>query len=397
MSLACALVAALLALTPPSAASASALDRVAFTVETVKGSPVHASPVLQHDNASSSGDRLLFGTLEPACRLYSIDGRTGEVLWSYEAGSGDERCGLRTVPVVDLANGLLHSATDNNTFFALPLRSGGEPAWTLRRPSVVCTDTPVRLRACEIYSTALLLRGMRLQGSEDGHMRALEAATGKVLWDFTAGGMVNGAPVLVSETDIAFGSDDRNFYRMDATTGKVKAKLPHCGRMDTRPALNAKDGLVYFTCFRPDDNPGDHPNGTVYAVDVETWTEKWKIDGPTGVPLYVPEEDLVVIGDNTGAVFALEPATGKRVWTAKDLPTQAEFFGNFVYDKQRRLLYGGNLGKSIMAVQAADGKLAWSMQLDGLIASQEGSPISRDGKLLYVGTYAGTLYALKLD
>lgn len=98
----------------------------------------------------------------------------------------------------------IHVGTDKNGFIVLDATSG-DVVWSRMEPLAICTDSG-KHRPCEVYSTALVLprprppgwsQKIRVQGSEDGTVRAFDAATGEhtCIWNKTVGAEVNGSPV----------------------------------------------------------------------------------------------------------------------------------------------------------------------------------------------------------
>src|SRR3990172_9165077 len=83
----------------------------------------------------------------------------------------------------------------------------------------------------------------------------------ELLWKFKAGGSGISAPI-VDRGAVFVGSDDNNLYAIDAATGKLKWQYTALGKVYT-PA--AKDGLVFAASF--DNN--------IYALD-SNGNLRWK-------------------------------------------------------------------------------------------------------------------------
>ena len=72
------------------------------------------------------------------------------------------------------------------------------------------------------YSSPTVADGVVYVGSSsiDGHPYALDAATGKLLWRYEAGGRVYSSPT-VADGVVYVGSDDGHLYALDAATGET--------------------------------------------------------------------------------------------------------------------------------------------------------------------------------
>ncbi len=236
----------------------------AHTAHTQPG-PVHASPVILNDT-------VLFSTLEPDCALYRLNTSTGDVLWRYSAPHRDtvdpssSRCGLRATPRISgTATGShhVHIGSDNNSFIALDAASG-DVVWTQLEPAAECIDSGAA-RPCEVYSAALIVpwptssgagpHDVRIQGSEDGTIRAFDAASGEHIWNKTVGDEANGSPVVnpANGSQIAIAADDGYLYCLEVETGEECGRLATCGGMDTMPSVDQVNNILFYTCYYPPD------------------------------------------------------------------------------------------------------------------------------------------------
>jgi len=185
--------------------------------------------------------------------------------------------------------------------------------------------------------------------SADDTVRALEAATGELVWRFTAGGPIRFAP-SVADGNVYVASDDGWLYCLNAGTGELVWRFQGApdddqilgnGRMISRwpcrsDALVVHE-LVYFTA-------GMWPTEGVYvyAVDAKTGKERWCNDssgaiyvdlphpGATGFSGVAPQGYLLVQEDT------LLVATGRCVPAAFDRHT-----GRLLYYKPASALYHG--------------------------------------------------------
>jgi len=132
-------------------------------------------------------------------------------------------------------------------------------------------------------------------------------------------------------------------------------------------------------------------NKSVYGLNINDGTQKWVFAGSTdrliggaaihGDTVYVPSADnslyALNVSDGTPKGGQWPFKTGEGLW-ATPLVTDD-------------VLYVPSMDHSLYAV-LPDGSLKWKKELNGALA---GSPaLSADGKTLYIGSLADTLYAL---
>lgn len=180
-----------------------------------------------------------------------------------------------------------------------------------------------------VLSSPALSGGLVYFGSDDKNLYAIDASTGAEKWKFSTGGPVRSSPAVVAGT-VYFGSYDGNFYALEATSGKLKWKFETAGEKQfeakglhgylpraqtvpdlwdfflSSPAVDA--GLVYF-------GSGD---GNVYALDAETGQLKWKF-ATQGVVHSSPAVagGVVYFGSWDSYLYALDAATGQEKWKFK--------------------------------------------------------------------------------
>eukprot|EP00038_Savillea_parva_P012083 m.202138 g.202138 ORF g.202138 m.202138 type:complete len:414 (-) comp21684_c0_seq1:353-1594(-) len=392
--------------------------RVAYKVPTSGSSPVQASPLTAlvptaHQGLPSTPEDLspavLYATLEPDCTVNAVDATSGQLLWRYAvrrrdtADPADSRCGIRGSMRLSPDGSLVHLGTDNNTFVAVRT-ADGTLAWNYSAPSSLACLNRGKNTTCEVYATALLVpwpghanATIRIQGSEDGHVRAFDAASGALVWDVDLGSEVDGTAVVnpVNGSEVIVGADDGQLYCLAIATGNRCGTFPSCGTMDSQPAVDPNASTLFFTCYIMTIDPGKRNTGAIYAVDAASGATQWKIVDAVGPPMFV--NGVVYVGLANGSVVALDPATGTSRWRNDNLPHASEFFGVLVFDASRGLLYGGNLGGMVVALEAATGKVVWSVDAGGPIANNFGPALAPDGTMLWVGTYAGDLVAITLE
>ena len=296
---------------------------------------------------------------------------------------------MRSSPVE--SDGVVHVGLDNGTFAAFSAASG-DVQWSYTPNTTEdCWDPdfpPTYSRPCEVYSSPLLVNGLRIQGSEDNHTRCFNASTGELLWTRAASGNVDGTAVVGASgtNSVWIGCDDGYLYNLDVSTGNdVIAPVKHSGIMESQPSTDPATNRL-FSMYRPLDSK---TQGVVFALDMHTGAYLWNISCAGGVPTYVANHDAVYVAGENGTVFCANSTNGELVWSQSKLPTVARFMGPVVYDSTRDLVYGGNFDGTVVALNATTGAVVWSYQIStskALIPVPLGPRISKDNNLLYFGS-----------
>src|SRR5215510_4028846 len=76
----------------------------------------------------------------------------------------------------------------------------------------------------KIFSSPAIYKGYAFIGSEDKNLYAIDITTGKQKWKFATGGAVHSSPAVYKNV-VYFGSFDGYYYAVDIMTGKVKWKF----------------------------------------------------------------------------------------------------------------------------------------------------------------------------
>ena len=170
-------------------------------------------------------------------------------------------------------------------------------------------------------------------GAYDHNVYCLDALTGKEIWRFTTGCIVNSAPVLAEiggRPMVFVASADRCFYGLDArdgkriwvfetypwtyTVGESIAGSPLVAELDGRPTL-------FATMWNSDKRPlRTVQRGELFALDPATGEAHWRQEISTQ-PLTSPcwgEVDgrpRLFLGSRDGALYVLDPQNGKQLWS----------------------------------------------------------------------------------
>lgn len=253
--------------------------------------------------------------------------------------------------------------------FVAPTRTlltAPEPAWTY--------DV-----GAAIWGSPTISENVIYFGSDDGCLYAVNLQTEQLLWKFSTGGFVRSRPAIADET-VYFTSDDGYLYalRSDSGTELWRADIG-AGNMPDRENLTGTwdyqqsspvvlDATVYVGSGA----------SAIFAIDAATGARIWKFDtvGPVrGTPAVAG--NTVFAGDKLAFLHALDINSGAEKWRAQgcDIPSPLVVDG-IVY-------CGSRATTDLRAWDAGTGELLWKFSFQD--SWVESSPRISDGTL-YIGS-----------
>ncbi len=226
-----------------------------------------------------------------------------------------------------------------------------------------------------IEGTPAVVGGLVYIPSADGTLYAMDAATGKVIWNDSGGGYGGDSPAVANGLVVVGGNAVSAF---DAATGAPVWSVPVTRFTIGEPTI---DGSVVYL--------GDC-DGVMFAIDLTSGAELWSKSGLgncIGTSAAAGDGRIYFGSFNMdgGHVLALDAVSGKVVWKhpiGAAVEGSAPAFANGV-------VYVGAFDKHLYALDAATGHVIWKAGTGGDVRS---SPGVHDG-VVYVGSDDGYLYA----
>ncbi|MEM9336692.1 MAG: PQQ-binding-like beta-propeller repeat protein [Patescibacteria group bacterium] len=210
-------------------------------------------------------------------------------------------------------------------------------------------------------------------GADDQAFRALDQSDGSVAWEFTIGSTrakkaVFSSPALHQNT-VIFGAYDGNVYCLNKETGEIVWRFMEADWVGSSPCVAADLGIVFigleFGLIRK--------RGGIVALNLATGERVWADYSHPALthssPLYITEQQQVVIGSNDGVVRLYDATTGVQLWsftTFGGADYVAERDGgysggdikeSFAYDPKRDLIIFGSQDGFLYIVDRKTGYL----------------------------------------
>lgn len=255
-----------------------------------------------------------------------------------------------------------------------------EPADPPPQPGDVVWQTALNSESWS--SPALVSPEIAVVGADDGVVRGLDVATGRILWEAATGGNIRSA--VVASDGVAYASsEDGSLYAISAN-GDVMWSAPVASEVlahDSWQPLAAAPLVV-------GDNVclGDHESW-VTCFDREVGTVLWRtrLEGAVYAQA-ATDGDALYVGADDARLYALDLATGTQLWSA-DVPG-AIATSPAVSDG---VVVVGNRGTTVVGLDAADGALLWEVPMGTSWA--ESAPVVADGLAYFGSSLAGTITA----
>jgi outer membrane protein assembly factor BamB len=222
--------------------------------------------------------------------------------------------------------------------------------------------------------------------NNNGYAYALDADTGKILWERRIGELNASSPTYYRHRLYIVNLVPGHIVKLDAKTGKTIWKRDLPGRAESSPVVI--DRTVYFGC----------EDGGLYALSTISGNVRWvaQLGGPIkAAPAYYGGR--LYVGDYGGYMNAVDAKSGKVIWQSGSLGpgfgASGQFYSTPAVAYGR--VYSGNNDGRVYSFEIGDGELAWSYSTGGYaysgptVANTQHSPPT-----VFIGSFDGNVYAL---
>ena len=287
--------------------------------------------------------------------------------------------GLRAAPVI-VGSTLFYSATDSGRVFALDIKSGCAK-WVYtgdsrlrssiayseidESPVLVFSDSAGMIHTVDAQSGERIWIASGQASDNQGMLTGTPVVTGdKVIVPVSGSGVITGGNPnyeccenhgAVTALNLRSGEKLWEYHTMPAAeyTGQVsstgvKQRGPSGAPIWTTPTVDEKRGQVYVTTGENTSHPTTNTSDAIIALDLETGDSKWvfqalendmwnfgcsargpnciiledtnSVDFDFGGPAILvgmPDRDLLIAGQKSGDLWALDPDTGSLVWNQR--------------------------------------------------------------------------------
>jgi len=306
----------------------------------------------------------------------------GGVRWRFQTDGP-----VRSSPVV--ADGTVYVGSTDGNLYAIEASTGQE-SWR------VDAGSPVS-------STPAVAGGLTIFVSADGVCHAVDSRTGALRWRFATGSLlpwewgfegwdVYLASATVQDELVVFGAGDGTVYALDLESGQERWRFSTEMRIRSTPAISG--GVV--------DVGG--ADGVVYSLGLEDGLVQWShetegasllsedfgFDRKSIIASPAVVEGVVYVGSRDGQMYALDQATGERLWRVSHEVSWAMSSPAVSGDA---LFSGTSDGVFVHRVDVATGEEVWRFVGAGYTWS---SP-ALVGTTVYIGDGAGYLRAIDAE
>ncbi len=222
--------------------------------------------------------------------------------------------------------------------------------------------------------------------NNSGFAFALDADTGKVLWERRIGRLNASSPTYYRHRLYIVNLVPGHIVKLDAKTGRIIWKRSLPGRAESSPVVI--DHTIYFGC----------ENGDLYALATRSGDVRWatQLGGPIkSAPAYYGGR--LYVGDYGGYMNAVDAKSGRLIWQSGSLGpgfgASGQFYSTPAVAYGR--VYAGNNDGRVYSFDTSDGTLAWSYSTGGYaysgptVANTRHSPPT-----VFIGSFDGNIYAL---
>ena len=255
-----------------------------------------------------------------------------------------------------------------------------------------------------IFSTPVVSAdGTIYVGSADNVLHGLDR-TGKQVWSFTTGGIIDTAPALLASEpgigeSLVLGAGDEILRRVRTDPGVPESERVVWELKALPPAAGSTQLVSWW-----EGSPNVGPDGTIYQGNTGSQSYaitpdgqvKWATEAANAVwtvPV-VDEQSTTYWGSVDARIFALD-AAGEQLWQR----TTLGYVTSSPAMDTSGVLYQGSFDGTLYALDRADGSVRWKYQTGDHIYSSPALIEDADGTLqqVVIGSTDGLLHSVAPD
>ncbi|MFH1228924.1 MAG: PQQ-binding-like beta-propeller repeat protein [Candidatus Aenigmatarchaeota archaeon] len=240
-------------------------------------------------------------------------------------------------------------------------------------------------------------------GSDDRNVYAINGSSGLKLWNYTTDDAVGSSPSLADMVggtglEVVVGSFDYNLYLLNGTNGSKIWNYTTGGVVWSSPAIGDLNKDTYPEIAIGSDN------GTLYSIN-RTGNMTWMFSAQNSIWSSPAVADInndnnleVVFTSYDGSVYAINGTNGSKIWnyTVSDMVESSPAIADINNDGIKEVVFGSYDGR-IYALKGTDGTQVWNFSTrEWVISSPAIANISNSLKVI-IGSDDGTIYAINGD
>jgi eukaryotic-like serine/threonine-protein kinase len=279
--------------------------------------------------------------------LYALDLPTGKIRWKFHC-----RGPIRSAATV--SNDYLFLCGGDGFIYGLD-KNSGKRLWAFSTMGGILGER--RYDAADYFDSRPVVSGENVYcGGGDGRLYAIQASTGKMIWNFRADDIIHTTPVIATDR-IIFGSSDGNVYSINQADGRLLWKFKSVGHrnfpkgeMQGSPVVS---GNLVFIGSR---------DYNLYALDVTSGYGHWNKQFPMGwaTALTATDTALFVGTSDDRLLLCVDPRSGRELWR---LNAGFNIFGPPAIFEDN-VYVGTQMGK-LFEVDRKSGKINWTFTTEG--------------------------------
>jgi outer membrane protein assembly factor BamB/Icc-related predicted phosphoesterase len=329
----------------------------------VRAQWVYSSDANVISTPASGNGMVVFGNQKG--RVDALNLLDGRKKWSYQTAGA-----IYSSPAF-YKNDIIFGSGDGNIYC---LKSNGKLKWKFK------TDAAV-------LGCPLIENDMVYIGGSDHRFRAIDARTGKPVWEFNGlNGPVVSTPVLY-EGKIIFGAWDTNLYALNKDDGKLVWKWNNGSTVRNYSPASCipviKDGVVYIVA----------PDRFITALDAANGTTLWRNrDGGVRESIGISEDGNWVYGksmQDTIVAYRTSRTKQDAAWKYR-AGFGYEHVPSMLIEKDGALLFGTRLGV-VYSIDPVAKKTNWAYKIDNsmvntvrMLSRNAVIASTMDGKIAYL-------------
>ncbi len=282
---------------------------------------------------------------------------------------------------------LLYYPSDDGVMWAFD-RHTGEAIWSRH-----LTNAPHGIHGSPAVTEATVM-----VGTYSGWLHTLDRHTGEEIWRYKIGNVIGSSPVYVWEHNAVYTSHETPQQGEHPGGGYVTRNDPRTGEEIWRsPRLEHWPHASVSVDPQRDIVVVGANDGVFHAYDTDNGQQVWSRDFEPGDAYDPPTADikttaavsaqrgLAVFGTWDNYLYALDVETGDEAWK---VDTKGSVMGSAaLHDASGRVYVGTRASEALVAVDLDSGDVVWRLDVGGGIISSPAVNSAGDG--LVVGTNAG--------